>query len=95
MSEPQHGPVYGVELFERLPISHSTMIQACPSRSELERVHDQASARTVAAYEILTDHFREALALLKRSLDRDSSNPEASHWTTCDAREFVQRFERI
>jgi hypothetical protein len=48
------GPVYEVELIDSLPIGG--MLQAMPGRKELERVR-QVSERTVAAYEVLLQHW--------------------------------------
>ena len=50
------GPIYGAELFREMPLGG--MIQEMPKREELQKVK-QVSERTVAAYEVLTSHYRE------------------------------------
>lgn len=52
------GPIYGVKLLEALPLGKSGMNQAMASREDLKRVK-QVSERTAAAYEVLTEHYRE------------------------------------
>jgi hypothetical protein len=49
------GPVYGVRLIRDLPIGGG-MIQAMPSRQDLEQVR-AVSERTVAGYEMLLLHY--------------------------------------
>jgi len=47
----QHGPIYGVELIDTLPLA-GTMRQAMPSAADLCKVK-KVSERTVAGYEVL------------------------------------------
>ena len=54
--EPETGPLYGVRLLKQLPIGRGAMLQALPSREDLDRV-SQISIRTVAGYEVLLSHF--------------------------------------
>lgn len=53
----QKGPIYGVELIDTLPLDGGEMLQAMPSRVDLERVRE-VSERTVAGYEVLLEHYR-------------------------------------
>lgn len=84
-----HGPVYGVDLFERLPCGE--LLFSCPLRDDLERAVASGAARTVSSYEILSLHLAAALALVHRSLDRDSVDPESDQYLN-DARAFLERF---
>jgi hypothetical protein len=63
------GPVYGVELLTELPLDGG-MCQAMPKRAELERVR-KYSERTVAAYEVLTEHYRRAMKELEAMKKRN------------------------
>lgn len=54
----QSGPVYGVRLLETLPLGKGGMLQAMPSKSDLKQVQ-RINARTVAGFEVLTEHYRE------------------------------------
>ena len=54
--EQECGPVYGVPLLIRLPISRGAMFQRLPRRDELEHVR-KVSERTAAGYEVLLNHF--------------------------------------
>jgi hypothetical protein len=59
------GPIYGVVLYEEMPIGDKGWKQAFPDRDELEEVREQVGDRTVAAFEVLTAHHRalnEAIA---------------------------------
>jgi hypothetical protein len=48
------GPIYGVTLIRDLPVGG--MLQAMPSRSDLEQVK-AINERTVAGYEVLLSHY--------------------------------------
>lgn len=50
------GPIYGVRLIRDLPIGTGGMLQAMPSRNDLEQVKT-ISERTVAGYEVLLSHY--------------------------------------
>lgn len=52
------GPVYGVRLLDTLPLGSGSMLQAMPCKSDLEQVR-RINERTVAGFEVLTDHYRE------------------------------------
>ena len=56
-----NGPIYSVELLDSLPMPGG-MIQAMPSRAELEVLKDKHT-RVVAGFEVLTYHYRHLLAL--------------------------------
>jgi len=59
------GPIYGVELYNKMPIGDKGMSQAFPDQDELEQVQKRVGSRTVAALEVLTAHHRalnEAIA---------------------------------
>lgn len=60
MKTPEHGPVYGVLLLDTLPLNGG-MSQKMPSRDDLNDVR-QISERTAAAFEVLTSHYRNAMA---------------------------------
>jgi hypothetical protein len=66
MSDDQNkGPIYGVVLFDEMPIGDEGFKQAFPGRDELEKVRKKVGDRTVAAFEVLTAHHRalnEAIA---------------------------------
>lgn len=57
MCRKELGPVYGVELIKTLPIGGGLMIQAMPSRDDLEQVR-KLNERTAAGYECLLAHYR-------------------------------------
>jgi hypothetical protein len=62
--EKQFGPIYGVELLERLPLDGG-MSQALPSRKDLEDVRRTkivGNDRVVAGYEVLLEHYRRTTA---------------------------------
>lgn len=58
---PEVGPVYGVvPLVDSLPLGDGGMLQAMPSRGDLERVyksHAMGARRVVAGYEVLLSHY--------------------------------------
>ena len=59
------GPIYGVVLYEKMPIGDKGWTQAFPDRDELEKVRKKVGDRTVAALEVLTAQHRalnEAIA---------------------------------
>lgn len=64
MSAKVVGPIYGVELLEELPLNGG-MLQQMASRRDLEQVERRVGTRVVAAYEVLTQHYRRA----KKELD--------------------------
>lgn len=51
------GPIYGRELIKTLPLGSSGMLQACPTRADLEQVAE-VNLRTAAAYEVLLGHYQ-------------------------------------
>ncbi len=72
MTAEQHGPIYGVELIDALPLG-GMMKQAMPSRADLDAVRE-ISERTVAGYEVLLSHWRRTvLALAAAEVDRDEA----------------------
>lgn len=64
MTKPERGPIYGVELLDSLPLDGG-MRQALPSLRDLENVWD-VSERTVAGFEVLTEHYRRAMVEIER-----------------------------
>lgn len=52
------GPIYGVRLLSTLPMGKGGMVQAMPTTSDLKQVQ-RISERTVAGFEVLTEHYRE------------------------------------
>jgi hypothetical protein len=59
------GPIYGVSLYNEMPMGDQGLKQAFPGRDELEKVQKRVGCRTVAAFEVLTAHHRalnEAIA---------------------------------
>lgn len=61
------GPVYGVRLISsmKLPGDSCEMLQAMPSRNDLEEVR-VVSERTAAGYEVLLQHYRNQLDKMRR-----------------------------
>lgn len=57
------GPIYGVLLLDSLPLSPSaSMLQALPSRDDLQSVLDAGCVhRIVAGYEVLLGHYQRLL----------------------------------
>ena len=60
----EHGPCYGVPLIKTLPLNGG-MKQALPTRSDLVKVR-KYSERTVAGYEVLLDHYQEAMKVIEK-----------------------------
>ena len=60
MSKKEVGPIYGVPLIGTLKLNGG-MMQAMPSRQDLQRVR-QISDRAVAGYEVLLTKYHELLA---------------------------------
>lgn len=63
---PEHGPIYGIELLDTLPLDGGSMQQALPSRKDLDAIRKAkliGSDRVVAGYEVLLEHYRRAKAL--------------------------------
>ena len=54
----ESGPVYGVRLIKSLPLGSGGMVQAMPSKGDLEQVR-KVNERVVAGFEVLTDHYRK------------------------------------
>jgi hypothetical protein len=52
----EQGPIYGVELIDRLPLDGG-MWQALPSRDDLEQTRKR-NDRVAAGFEVLTEHYR-------------------------------------
>ena len=61
------GPIYGVALYDEMPIANDGWKQAFPGREELEKVRKQVGDRTVAALEVLTAHHRALTEAIARS----------------------------
>jgi hypothetical protein len=64
-----YGPIYGVELLASLPLDGGPMKQALPSRRDLDDVLRSGIAgdnRVVAGFEVLTEHYRRAVAEVER-----------------------------
>lgn len=59
----EHGPIYGVELIDTLPLGNGGWTQQMPSRSDLEGVKGyRQGQRVVAGYEVLLNHYKSILA---------------------------------
>lgn len=54
----ESGPCYGVRLIKTLPLTGGSMLQAMPSRQDLQQVME-INQRVVAGYEVLLGHWRE------------------------------------
>jgi len=59
-NENQLGPVYGVPLIDEMPLGNSYMVQAMPSRADLEQVR-RINERVAAGYEVLLHHYHRAI----------------------------------
>ena len=68
------GPIYGTPLIKTLPLGSSGMLQACPSRADLEQVAE-VNTRTAAAYEVLLGHWQR-LQKEHRELQKQVSHRE-------------------
>jgi hypothetical protein len=66
MSDQNKGPIYGVLLYDEMPVADDGWAQAFPGRDELEKVRKKVGDRTVAAFEVLTEHHRA----LNEAIDR-------------------------
>lgn len=64
----QSGPVYGVRLLKTLPLGKGGMLQAMPSKADLTQVQ-RINERTVAGFEVLTEHYREQCNEVTRMKD--------------------------
>ena len=73
MNETETGPIYGTPLIRTLPLGTGGMLQACPSRADLEQVAE-VNERTAAAYVVLLGHYQrlqeENKRLREDSFDR-------------------------
>jgi len=68
MSNNQNkGPIYGVVLYDEMPFGDKGWKQAFPDRDELEQVQKRVGSRTVAAFEVLTEHHRALTGAIERS----------------------------
>lgn len=60
-TKPEVGPVYDcVPLIDSLPLGTGDMLQALPSRDDLERLlatNFRYASRVVAGYEVLLSHY--------------------------------------
>ena len=71
------GPIYNVPLIKTLPLGTGEILQACPTRADLEQVAE-VNTRTAAAYEVLLGHYQrlqeeiERLEQENRELREDS-----------------------
>jgi hypothetical protein len=72
------GPIYGVELLSALPLDGG-MKQALPNRADLQLVRE-VSERTVAGFEVLTEHYRRLLA--SRDLASGKARDVVAAWRT-------------
>jgi hypothetical protein len=61
------GPIYGVLLYDKMPIANDGWSQAFPGREELEKVRKKVGDRTVAAFEVLTEHHQALTGAIERS----------------------------
>jgi len=63
----ESGPVYGVRLIKTLPLGKGMMLQAMPSKQDLQQVQ-KVNERTAAGYEVLLSHYQELL-IYKEAMD--------------------------
>jgi hypothetical protein len=70
------GPVYNVELIERLPLHGSCFFQAMPNRRDLIQVQ-QVNERAAAGYEVLLSHYLELKALTEKLQKQVDSGRDA------------------
>jgi hypothetical protein len=60
------GPIYGIELIPSLPLDGG-MYQALPNRRDLVRTRLRLdNDRVAAGFEVLTEHYRRAMAEIER-----------------------------
>ena len=59
------GPIYGIELLKSLPLDGGSMRQALPNRKDLEWTRKN-NDRVAAGFEVLTEHYRRAMAEIER-----------------------------
>ena len=93
MNYTETGPIYGTPLINTLPLGTGGMLQACPSRADLEQVAT-VNERTAAAYEVLLWHWQRLQAELKQArIDYDAAYRE---WSARDNRQSaeIERMER-
>ncbi len=64
----EHGPIYGVELIDTLPIPGSGMFQKMPTREDLEKSRTYGD-RVAAGYEIAL----QRIAQLEAERDKDKA----------------------
>jgi hypothetical protein len=93
-NKPGHGPIYGVQLIDRLPIDDGDppMMQAMPSHDDLRFVRalhvtnpNYPGERVVAGYEVLLMNYQElvkAAELVIAALEKDFSESGAILWAT-------------
>jgi hypothetical protein len=75
----EHGPVFGVELLDSLPIGHGNMRQAMPSCQDLVQANNRVCTRVSGGYEVLLDHWREAKETMQRAMRNiDEGNSTAA-----------------
>lgn len=60
----EKGPIYGVELIESLPLGKGCMLQAMPTRADLQWVRTHGE-RVAAGYEVLLHHYKDALGRIE------------------------------
>jgi hypothetical protein len=90
------GPIYNVTLINELPLSGG-MIQAFPNRAELELARKQGRERVVAAFEVLTWHYRkqvDRVAELERSNQIDKQLTESGE-SACSTDEETSSWRRV
>jgi hypothetical protein len=77
----ERGPIYDIELLKSLPLDGGFMRQALPNRHDLEltRRHND---RVAAGFEVLTEHYRRAIAEIERLRAECQTQPcgHAARW---------------
>lgn len=91
MADEQLGPVYGVRLLSSLPIGKGGMLQAMPSKSDLEKVQ-KVSTRTVAGFEVLTEHYREQCNMVS-SLRSVIERVLVGEWSVTELQEVLGQLD--
>ncbi len=81
------GPVYNVRLIDALPLGHGGMLQALPTRKDLERVF-RLCQRTASGYEVLLEHYHEQCAEVRRLKDVVRTVIDG-HWSPTTLQEAI------
>ena len=81
------GPIYGVRLIEELPLGKGGIIQEMPSSDDLKKVQ-RISERTVAGFEVLTEHYRSKCNMVS-SLRSVIERVIAGEWSVTELQDVL------